>query len=280
MSGMNFFRSRDLETIQDFYMEELGMELWLDQDKCKIVKDGNLLLGFCESETMDEGGTITLFYRTKEEVDEMYEKFKDRARGEPSENDFFQIYQFFAEDPEGRTLEFQTFLHKLEPYLEGIELLKNRRSVREYKDEDISEKTLQKIFETCRFAPTSKNSQSYYFIPMRDREVIEFMADRRGRNSQPIAEAPMAVAICSDPEKTGRPKQDGDIASYHFMLTAWSHGLGTCWIAAMDRKDVKEKMGVPQDHYVATVTPLGYPKEVPEPPSRKGAEEFVKRIDT
>ncbi|MEF8831961.1 MAG: nitroreductase family protein [Candidatus Thermoplasmatota archaeon] len=279
MTGMNFFRSKELETITEFYREELDMDLWLDQDKCKIVKDGNLLVGFCESETMDEGGTITFFYRTKEEVDEMYEKFKDRARGEPSENDFFQVYQFFAEDPEGRTLEFQTFLHKLNPYMEGIELLQNRRSVREYKDEEVSEETLQKIFETCRFAPTSRNSQSYYFIPIKDREVIEFMAERRGSNSQPIAEAPMAVAICCDSEETGRPKQDGDIAAYHFTLTAWAHGLGTCWIAAMDREDVKDKLEIPQDHYVATVTPLGYPKEVPETPSRKEAKEFVKRME-
>ncbi len=279
MTGMNFFRSKDLETTKEFYMEELEMDLWLDQDKCKIVKDGNLLIGFCEGETIDEGGTITFFYRTKEEVDEMYEKFEDRAKGEPSENDFFQVYQFFAEDPEGRTLEFQTFLHKLEPYMEGIELLENRRSVREFKDEEVSEERLQKIFETCRFAPTSRNAQAYYFMPIRDREIVEFMSERRGRNSAPIREAPMAIAICCDSEETGRPKQDGDIAAYHFMLTAWSHGLGTCWIAAMDREDVKEKLGIPQDHYVATVTPLGYLKEVPETPSRKEAEEFVKRID-
>ncbi len=279
MTGMNFFRSKDLETTTEFYMEELDMDLWLDQDKCKIVKDGNLLIGFCEGETVDEGGTITFFYRTKEEVDEMYEKFKDRARGEPSENDFFQVYQFFAEDPEGRTLEFQTFLHHLEPYLEGIDLLEGRRSVREYTDEEVPEETLQKIFETCRFAPTSRNSESYYFIPIEDREIIEFMSERRGRNSQPIAEAPMAVAICCDSEETGRPKQDGDIGAYHFMLTAWAHGLGTCWIAAMDREDVKEKLGIPKEHYVATVTPLGYPEEVPETPSREDADHYVKRIE-
>lgn len=279
MSGINFFRSEDLRSIEEFYTEELGMDLWLDQERCKIMKDGNFLLGFCEGETVDEGGTITFFYRTKERVDEMYEKFKDRAREEPSENDLFRIYQFFAEDPEGRTLEFQTFLHGLEPYVEGIELLEGRRSVRKYRGEEVSEETMRKLYETCRFAPTSRNSQSYYFVPIEDREIVEFMAERRGSNSAPIAEAPMAVAICCDPGKTGRPKQDGDIAAYHFMLTAWSHGLGTCWIAAMDREDVKEKLGIPQDHYVATVTPLGYPKEVPEAPSRKEAREFVKRMD-
>ncbi len=276
MSGINFFGSEDLEGITEFYMEELNMDLWLDQEYCKILKHGNMILGFCESEKTDEGGTITFFYPTKEEVDEKYERFEDRARGEPSENEKFNIYQFFAEDPEGRILEFQTFLHPLEPYLDGEELLKERRSIRDYEEKEVPDKVLDKIFETCRYAPTSKNSQAYYFIPIEDEETIQFMSERRGSNSAPIREAPMAVAICVDSEGTGRPKQDGDIAAYHFTLTAWLHGLGTCWIAAMDREDVKEELGIPQDHYVATVTPLGYPEEIPKIPERKEAEKFVK----
>ena len=86
----------------------------------------------------------------------------------------------------------------------------------------------------------------------------------------------MAVAICSDPDKSRRHIQDGVIAAYHFMLAAWFYGLGTCWIAAMDRDDVKDKLGIPKHHYVATITPLGYPEFIPEPPPRKPAKEFVK----
>jgi nitroreductase len=53
--------------------------------------------------------------------------------------------------------------------------------------------------------------------------------------------------------------------------------LGTCWIAAMDREDVKEKLGIPKDHYVATVTPLGFPQKIPKTPSRKPKESFIKK---
>ncbi|MBS3816001.1 MAG: nitroreductase family protein [Candidatus Thermoplasmatota archaeon] len=279
MSGINFFTTRDLEKIEDFYLNELEMELWLDQGECSIFKHGNMLLGFCQGENEHTQGVITFFYRRKEHVDEMYEKLSDVAEEEPVENENFQIYQFFAEDPEGRTLEFQTFLHPVDPYLGGEELLQGRRSVRDYREKKVPEETLLNIFETCRYAPTSRNSQSYYFVPIEDEDMIEFLSKRRGGNSAPIRKAPMAVAICCDPEETGRPKQDGDIAAYHFMLTAWAHGLGTCWIAAMDRDDVKEELNISEDHYVATVTPLGYPVKVPETPSRKEAEEFVKRID-
>lgn len=279
MSGIHFKTTEDLSLVKSFYIDEIGMEMWVDQGGCIILKHGNLLQGFCQGDEKETEGVITFFYREKEKVDEMYEKFKDRARDEPKENPPYEIYNFFAEDPEGRTIEFQTFLHDLDPYLDGKELLEGRRSVRDYEDRDVPDGLLNKIFETCRYAPTSRNSQSYYFISIRDRDTIEFMADRRMPNSGPIAEAPMAVAVCCDSEKTGAPKQDGDIAAYHFMLTAWEYGLGTCWIAAMDRDDVKEKLNIPQDHFVATVTPLGFPKEIPETPSRKPAEEFVKNID-
>ncbi|MFO7791679.1 MAG: nitroreductase family protein [Candidatus Saliniplasma sp.] len=271
-------KTEDLEKIKDFYMTDIGMEEWVDQGQCIILKHGNMLLGFCEADESDTDGVITFFYRTKEQVDEMYETFEGRAESEPIERESYNIYNFFAEDVEGRTIEFQTFLHPLEPYLDGIELLEGRRSVRDYTDKEVPEEVLEDIFETCRYAPTSRNSQSYYFIPIKDRDTIEFMADRRAPNSGPIAEAPMAVAICVDSEKTGAPEQDGDIAAYHFMLTAWSHGLGTCWIAAMDRDDVKERLGIDKDHFVATVTPLGYPANIPKTPSRKPAEEFIKNI--
>ena len=271
-------KTDDLERVKDFYTKKIGMHEWVDQGECIILKHGNMLLGFCEADEPDTDGVITFFYDSKKQVNEMYDVFEDSAETKPKENEDYNIYNFFAKDVEGRTIEFQTFLHPLDPYMDSIELLEGRRSVRDFKEREIPGPVLEKIFETCRFAPTSKNSQSYYFIPIKDRDTIEFMSDRRSPNSQPIAEAPMAVAICVDSEKTGVPKQDGDIAAYHFMLTAWSYGLGTCWIAAMDRDDVKEKLGIDQEHYVATVTPLGYHRNTPKTTSRKPAKEFVKKI--
>ncbi len=276
MAGLTFFGTAELGEMIRFYTERLGMKMWLEQEGCTILKHGNLLLGFCESQEPDIQGTITFFYPTKEEVDEMYGKLSHIAVAEPKDNDRYRIYNFFAKDPEGRSIEFQTFLHPLPPYKEGIELLRTRRSVRHFSSRTIQEATLWNIFETCRYSPTSKNTQSYYFIPIRDKYVQKKLANERGASSSPIGNAPMAIAICSDPEKSQRHVKDGVIAAYHFMLAAWSYGLGTCWIADMDREQVKEELGVPIDHYVATVTPLGYPEDVPEPPKRKEAEAFVR----
>lgn len=158
----------------------------------------------------------------------------------------------------------------------GIDLLKTRRSIRYFDTKrEIEHKILWNIFELCRYAPTSKNSQSYYFVVIKDRKILDYLGSVRGEYSAPIARAPMAVAICSDPNLSRRYIQDGCIAAYHFMLAAWIYGLGTCWIAAMDRDDVKDAIGVVKDHYIATITPLGYPTEIPQVPERKRVEEFV-----
>lgn len=268
--------------MKDFYMTTLNMSVWLDQGDCIILNHGNLLLGFCEHDEVDKDGMITFFYRTKEEVDQVYSKLAGGSLQEPAENEKYRIYQFFARDPEDRMLEFQSFLHPLNPYLGGTELLATRRSIRNYEETPVTREVLWKVFESCRYSPTSRNSQSHYFIVLEKEKhgkKIEFLASLRGSNSRPIARSPVVVAICSDPSKTGRPEQDACIAAYHFMLSSWLHGLGTCWIAAMDREEVKQTLGIPEDHHVATITPLGYPERVPGIPKRRETAEMIKFLD-
>jgi len=275
MSGILFFGTNTLESIKEFYLS-IGATVWLDQKHCIILKHGNLLLGFCQSEICDTNGIITFFYPDRKGVDTAYQRLKDRAQTEPNVNEKFSIYHFFARDPEERVIEFQCFLHPLEPYEDGIEVLKTRRSIRQYQDREVPDDVLWKVFEVCRFSPTSRNSQSYYYEVIKDRKTLMYLASLRGEPSAPIGRAPFAVAVVSDPEKSGGYIQDGCIAAYHFMLVCKCYGLGTCWIAAMDKPEVKKALNIPEDHYIATITPVGYAVSVPEAPSRRTAEEMVK----
>jgi len=279
MSGIVFLGTRNLTKIRNFYMDQVGADLWLEQADCIILKQGNILLGFCQREKCDTGGIITFFYPTRKDVDDKYRQFGETASDKPKVNEKYNIYHFFASDPEGRTIEFQAFLHPVQDHIDGSELLLTRRSVRHFEDHDVPGNLQGRLFELCRFSPTSCNSESYYFMAIRDRKIMEFLASTRGSSSAPISRAPMAVAICSDPAKTKRPIQDGCIAAYHFLLAAWNLGLGTCWIAAMDRDDVKERIGIPQDHYIATITPLGFPSRLPDAPSRREADEMIRIIE-
>ena len=117
MSGIVFFRTADRERVVAFYRDRLGFAVWLEQDAgCTILRYDDLKLGFCDAaseDDVDTGGIVTLYYGTREAVDEKHDALADVAVEAPRENDDYDIYQFFAEDPEGRTLEVQTFLHDL-----------------------------------------------------------------------------------------------------------------------------------------------------------------------
>lgn len=275
MAGIVFYKTNNLGKVEDFYTSELEMEVWLRQGDCIILQHGNLLLGFCQREKMEHQGIITLFYPNREKVDQMYKRLKSISTTDPEVNSKYEIYQFFAEDFEERTLEFQAFLHKTSPFFTGEELLITRRSIRNFKSKKVTREVFWDIVETSRYSPTSMNSESYNFLVIEDNETQQKLAEVRGKSSAPISEAPMAVAITADPEKTKRPLQDGCIAAYHFILAAWTHQLGTCWIADMNRKEVKRILGIPRDDYIATVTPLGYPVETPSIPQRRRKEEIA-----
>jgi hypothetical protein len=118
VSGIVFFRTADRGRVVDFYRDRLGFETWLEQDAgCTVLRHGDdLKLGFCDADggsDVDTDGIVTVYYDSRAAVDEKHAELSDVATGDPHENDAYDIYQFFAEDPEGRTLEVQTFLHDL-----------------------------------------------------------------------------------------------------------------------------------------------------------------------
>ncbi len=270
MGGIIFYKTKKLKDIEDFYINRLGCELWLRQEGCTIFRQGNLLFGFCARDEAETGGIITFFYEDNATIDGKYASLKEIAINRPHLKEKYNIYHFFIEDPEGRKIEFQHFLHPIDRYLSGDELLLKRRSIRSFRPDDVPEELLQKIFDNCRFAPTARNNQAFYFRVLRDRELIYRISETRGTSTAPIAKAPIAVAIIADPSLSQRFVQDGCIAAYHFLLAAWYQGLGTCWIAAMDRDDIKDWLGIPREHYIATITPVGYPEEPHKPaPDRK-----------
>ncbi len=162
--------------------------------------------------------------------------------------------------------------------LTAEELLRKRRSIRQFKNKPVPDELIMKVIELSRFAPSSYNSQSFYFVIVKNEEVRKKLGNVRPGGSTPILNAPIAVAICSDPAKTSRPFEDACIATYQFMLAARTFGLGTCWIAEMNNDYVKELLNIPKDHVVSTVTPLGFIEKEPEIPKRKKAEDFVKWV--
>ncbi|PHQ39669.1 glyoxalase [Halorubrum persicum] len=114
MSGIVFNATEQHDAVVDFYRETMGATVRLEQPDCAILGYDNMLFGFCERDHTDDCGTITFVYSDPDAVDEVHERLDAApgadAVGSPHRNDRYDIYQFFAEDPDGRTVECQAFL--------------------------------------------------------------------------------------------------------------------------------------------------------------------------
>jgi predicted lactoylglutathione lyase len=109
IGGIVFFRTENLTEVSEFYTDRIGCSLWLDQGGCRILKFHNMLFGLCQRDTTDREGMITFVYASREDVDRMHQELSDRAQGPVKDNENYRIYHFFAEDPDGRAIEFQFF---------------------------------------------------------------------------------------------------------------------------------------------------------------------------
>lgn len=278
MSGLTFHRTEKYKEVVDYYKNQIGMDIWLEQGGCTILQKGNFLLGFCNRSDAATSSMITFFFETREEVDRCYELLGDKSTSPPKENELYRIYHFFTKDPEGRDVEFQTFLHRTRPYMEGTELLRKRRSIRKFSKEPVPVDILKEIFEQCRYVPTSCNSQAYFFKVIENKDAIEQLARIRGASSAPIREANCSIVCYVDTSKTGRAEQDGAIASTYFLLAAAQYGVGTCWIGGMDRDDVRELCSIEPHMHISMVSPLGWPEERKSLPVRRTIQDFVEGL--
>ncbi len=276
MSGIVFYDTSNLAHMRGFYCGKLNLDLLLEQADCLVLQQGNLALGFCEREDVETSGIICFVCSSPEQVDEMYHKLAAEAEDRPQKNERYGLYHFFARDPEGRRLEFQYFMQPVTGLQTADELLKERRSVRQFTEQPLDDHLILQTLELCRWAPSARNRQPCQYTVIRNREVIDNLARVRSQSSSPIGSAPVAVAVSADPALSNRFVQDGCIAATYLMLAAETLGLGSCWIADMDRDEIKELLGLPLNHYIATVTPLGYPRAATEPPDRHPVEDHLR----
>jgi nitroreductase len=177
-----------------------------------------------------------------------------------------------------------------------LEAIKNRRSIRKLKVDPVDEKILETILESARLAPSWANTQCWKFIVVRDVNLKAQIADTLithgasgvNRASEAIRVAPVLIVGCAEKNVAGyyqgtTPTDKGDtwlmfdvaLAMEHIVLTATSFGLGTVLVGLFDYHKVEALLGIPENHCVVAMTPIGYPQFQPEPRPRKKIEEIV-----
>ena len=135
------------------------------------------------------------------------------------------------------------------------------RSVRRFDlNRPIEEAALHRILQAGRMSGSSKDSQPWWFIVIKDRDTLQALS-QTGNYAQHLADAAVAIAIVFDPQFY-RGEFDTGRAAQNMMLAAWNDGLGSC-IASMHREDdCKAVLGVPSEFRLQHLISFGYPLPV------------------
>ena len=153
---------------------------------------------------------------------------------------------------------------------ETIETMWTRRSIRKYRPDPIPDEDLRLILEAARRAPTGANRQKWRMVVVSDPELRRRTAEACS-GQRWMAGAPLILCLVTLP---GYGPVDGTIVLDHAILAATSLGYGTCWIGAFDGPSVKAVLGIPDDHGIVCLTPLGVAAEHPAPRRRKPPAEL------
>ena len=164
--------------------------------------------------------------------------------------------------------------------MELKEVIKKRRSVRDYEDLPVPEDKLLRVLDAARLAPSGANRQAWKFIVVRDSEKRQQLA-QAAEGQTFVAEAPVIIAAVATMPKPvmicGVPEYAVDlaIAVDHMTLAAVDEGLGTCWIGAFSQEETRNILNVPAKYRIVALLPLGFPKQSGGPKVRKSLNEVV-----
>jgi nitroreductase len=143
--------------------------------------------------------------------------------------------------------------------MDTLECIRKRRDIRSYLKKDVPDDVIRKIIEAGRLAPSAMNLQPWHFIVIKNKETLKELGKFCSSGSF-IVDASFAVGIITEPSNKWH-EIDGARAVQNMSLAAWNEGVGTCWIGAIDREKVKERLNIPKNLHVLTILPFGYPEE-------------------
>lgn len=105
----------------------------------------------------------------------------------------------------------------------------NRRSVRSYADEEISDKILENILNAGLLAPTSRNRKPCEFIVVKNKKMLHDLSLAKDSGSSMLDNANTAIVVIADSTKADTWIEDSSIALAYMDLMANSLGIGSCW---------------------------------------------------
>lgn len=158
--------------------------------------------------------------------------------------------------------------------MDFIEVVEKRHSVRKYADRPVEKELLDTIVRVAETAPSSRNSRSTAFMVIEDKDTIAALSEMRDSGSAFMKNAPAAIVVMGDEEKTDLWLDNCAISATFVQLAVTAMDLGSCWVHVNGRPRsktdasagdaemyVKDLLGIRDNFRVLCVIAIGYPEE-------------------
>jgi nitroreductase len=142
-----------------------------------------------------------------------------------------------------------------------IKEILSRRSVREYKSDEVSDELITKIIKAGYFSPSARSNHAIEFIVIKNQTTKNSIFDIVGQEF--IKEVPVLIIPVTDTTKTDLPIQDLSVVSENMFLQAAALRLGTVWknLDPIWAEKIKKILDIPENFTIINVIPVGYSKE-------------------
>ncbi|MFX1572285.1 MAG: nitroreductase family protein [Promethearchaeota archaeon] len=151
------------------------------------------------------------------------------------------------------------------------EIIYKRRTIRRFKQDPVTLDILKKLVDFARVAPMASNIQALEFIIIENSKMRQKLfplvnwasslpKDQRTPES---GREPTAYIIVLVNTKIKRSFVDFDVgaAVENILLGALNFGIGSCWMANINAKKIRELLEIPEYYEIKQVISLGYPDE-------------------
>jgi nitroreductase len=159
--------------------------------------------------------------------------------------------------------------------------LRRARQVREFTDEPLTDAELTAITDVARWTGSSRNSQPWRFVEIRDHDTIGRLEAAGLPQTRALKTATAAVAILlpDDPGRAVSLAYDDGRAAERMLIAAGMLGLaaGIAWVRPDVLPVVREILELPNGWMVRTVMALGHPTDAAREPKSAPGEARLPR---
>ena len=146
------------------------------------------------------------------------------------------------------------------------DLLIQRRSIRKYTEDLLQPEETEMILKAALLSPTSKNSHSWQFVVVEDKEMLQKLANCKPHASNFVANCALAIVVLGNPLVSDVWIEDASIASFAMQLQAEDIGVGSCWVQVRERQFdenitaadyVRNALEIPMPYEVLSIIAFG-----------------------